>query len=129
MYLLEGDAQPEKLLPISLAMYSAIINLATVGYGDIHPVTAAGKVFARTAAVSGIVFFALPVAFIATAFQHQIRRRDFIVSYAMVARVPLLRGCLGESRRLVRRRAPPLLPAPRPEAGGKGRARRCSSDS
>ena len=57
MYLLEGDAQPEKLLPISLAMYSAIINLATVGYGDIHPVTAAGKVFARTAAVSGIVFF------------------------------------------------------------------------
>ena len=51
MYLLEGDAQPEKLLPISLAMYSAIINLATVGYGDIHPFTAAGKVFDGAAAV------------------------------------------------------------------------------
>ena len=51
MYLMEGGAQPKKLLPISLAMYSGIINLATVGYGDIHPVTAAGKVFDGAAAV------------------------------------------------------------------------------
>lgn len=89
MYLLEGTAQPDKLGSIPLAMYWAIITLATVGYGDIYPVTTAGKVFAGAAAVSGIVFFALPVAIIATGFLHQIRRRDFIVSYAMVARVPL----------------------------------------
>lgn len=89
MYLLEGAVQPDKLGSIPIAMYWAIITLATVGYGDIYPVTAGGKVFAGMAAVSGIVFFALPVAIIATGFLDQIRRRDFIVSYAMVSRVPL----------------------------------------
>ena len=92
MYLLEGAAQPDRLGSIPLAMYWAVITLATVGYGDVYPVTAAGKIFAGLSAVSGIVFFALPVAIIATGFLEQIRRRDFIVSYGMVARVPLFAG-------------------------------------
>lgn len=66
MYLLEGHVQPDKLGSIPLAMYWAIITLATVGYGDIYPVTSAGKIFAGICAVSGIVFFALPVAIFAS---------------------------------------------------------------
>jgi voltage-gated potassium channel len=37
----------------------------------------------------GIMFLALPVGIIASGFQHEIHRRDFVVSFAMVARVPL----------------------------------------
>jgi len=92
MYLLEGAAQPDKLGSVPHAMYWAIITLATVGYGDIFPITPGGKIFAGIAAVSGIVFFALPVAIIASGFLEQIRRRDFVVSYGMVARVPLFAG-------------------------------------
>jgi voltage-gated potassium channel len=37
----------------------------------------------------GIVCFALPVAIIGRGFYEEIRRRDFVVTFAMVARVPL----------------------------------------
>jgi voltage-gated potassium channel len=37
----------------------------------------------------GIGCFALPVAIIGRGFYEQIRRRDFVVTFAMVARVPL----------------------------------------
>ena len=53
------------------------------------PVTPLGKLAASAVIVAGIIFFALPVAIIATGFLAEIRRRDFIVSYGMVARVPL----------------------------------------
>src|SRR5262249_4758728 len=42
-----------------------------------------GQVFA------GLVLMALPVGIIATAFAEQIQRRDFIVTWGMISRVPL----------------------------------------
>jgi voltage-gated potassium channel len=42
--------------------------------------------------IGGLIFFALPVAIIATGFLAEIRRRDFIVNYGMVARVPAFAG-------------------------------------
>lgn len=89
MYLLEHEAQPDRFGSVPQAMYWAIVTLATVGYGDVVPITAAGKVAAGIVIVSGLIFFALPIAIIATSFQSEVRRRDFNVSYAMVARVPL----------------------------------------
>jgi voltage-gated potassium channel len=35
------------------------------------------------------MFFALPVSIIASGYQEEIRRRDFLVNFTMVARVPL----------------------------------------
>ena len=37
----------------------------------------------------GLVMIALPVGIIANAFNDQIHRRDFVVSWSMVAKVPL----------------------------------------
>jgi len=89
MYLAEGHIQPDKLGDVPSAMWWAVVTLSTVGYGDVTPVTTLGRVIAGMVMITGIGFFALPVGIIATGFQEEIRRRDFVVSFAMVARVPL----------------------------------------
>lgn len=92
MYLLENTAQPDKFASIPDAMWWAIVTLATVGYGDVAPITPLGKVAAAGVIVSGLVYFALPIAIIASAFVSEMRRRDFNINYGMVARVPLFAG-------------------------------------
>jgi voltage-gated potassium channel len=89
MYLLERGAQPDRFASIPQAMYWAIVTLATVGYGDVVPVTSAGKIGAGAVIIAGLIFFALPIAIIATSFLAEMRRRDFNINYSMVARVPL----------------------------------------
>lgn len=85
----EHDAQPDKLGTIPDAMYWAFITLATVGYGDVVPVTPLGKAVAAVTAIIGIINLALPVGILASAFADEIRRRDFVVTWNMVAKVPL----------------------------------------
>ena len=89
MYLLENTAQPQKFASIPDAMYWAMVTLATVGYGDVVPITPGGKIAAGAVIIAGLVFFALPIAIIASSFLAEMRRRDFNINYAMVARVPL----------------------------------------
>jgi len=89
MHLVEREAQPDKLGTIPDAMWWAIITLTTVGYGDVSPITAAGKAVAAVTAVLGLVMLALPVGIVATAFAQEIHRREFVVTWSMIARVPL----------------------------------------
>jgi voltage-gated potassium channel len=92
MYLIEREVQPERFGSIPAAMYWAVVTVVTVGYGDVVPVTPLGKLFTGVVMIGGLIFFALPVAIIATGFLAEIRRRDFIVNYGMVARVPAFAG-------------------------------------
>ena len=89
MYLAEGRLQPQALGDVPKAMWWAIVTLSTVGYGDVLPITVVGKIIAGFTMVMGIMFFALPVGIIATGFLKEIQRRDFVVSFGLVARVPL----------------------------------------
>jgi voltage-gated potassium channel len=89
MHFAEHDAQPDKLGTIPDAMYWAVITLTTVGYGDVVPVTPLGRLIASFTAVTGLVMLALPVAIVASAFAREIHKRDFVVTWSMVARVPL----------------------------------------
>jgi voltage-gated potassium channel len=89
MHLVERDAQPDKFGTIPDAMWWAIVTLGTIGYGDVVPVTALGRVVAGITIFAGLIMVALPVGIVATAFSEQIHRRDFIVTWSMVARVPL----------------------------------------
>lgn len=91
MHLVEHQAQPEKFGTIPDAMWWAIITLTTVGYGDVVPITPLGKVVAGIIAVMGLGMLALPVGIIATSFAEVIHRRDFVVTWGMVSRVPLFR--------------------------------------
>ncbi len=89
MHVVEGQAQPDKFGTIPDAMWWSIATLTTVGYGDAVPITPLGKLIAGITAVLGLVMVALPVGIIATSFADMIHKRDFVVTWGMIARVPL----------------------------------------
>ncbi|MCQ8902754.1 MAG: ion transporter [Methanothrix sp.] len=75
MYEVEHDAQPYKFSSIPAAMWWGLVTLATVGYGDIFPVTPAGKLIGSVVVMLGIGLFALPAGIIASGFSEAIQRR------------------------------------------------------
>ncbi len=89
MHLAEASAQPDKLGTIPDALWWSIVTIGTIGYGDVVPVTALGKMIATMTIFVGLILMALPIGIIANAFSEQIHRRDFIVTWGMIARVPL----------------------------------------
>jgi voltage-gated potassium channel len=89
MHLAERHVQPDKLGTIPDAMWWAVVTLGTIGYGDVIPITPLGKLIATFSILLGVVMIALPVGIIANAFSDEIHRRDFVVTWGMVARVPL----------------------------------------
>jgi hypothetical protein len=78
-YLFEHDAQPDKFENIPQSIYWAVITLASVGYGDISPVTPMGRALTVVLALIGIGIFAIPAGLLASAFSDQLRidREDF----------------------------------------------------
>ena len=89
MHLAEGKIQPDKLGTIPDALWWAVVTLGTIGYGDVVPITPLGKLVATGTIFIGLIMIALPVGIIANAFSEQIHRRDFIVTWGMIAKVPL----------------------------------------
>jgi voltage-gated potassium channel len=71
-YLLEHDAQPDKYENIPQSIYWAVITLASVGYGDISPVTPVGRAMTSILALLGIGIFAIPAALLASAFSDEL---------------------------------------------------------
>lgn len=91
IHLVEHDAQPKAFGSIPAAMWWAIVTITTVGYGDVVPITLAGRIIASITMVTGYVMLGLPVGIVASAFAEEIHRREFVVTWSMVASVPLFR--------------------------------------
>ena len=72
MFLLERKAQPEAFKNISSTMWWAVATLTTVGYGDIYPITALGKIMGGIIAILGVGLFALPAGIIASGFVEEL---------------------------------------------------------
>lgn len=89
MLAIEGGAQPERLGDMPKAIWWAAAMLAKIGGDAAEPVTAIGRIVSAITVMLGIFCFALPVAIIGRGFYEEIRRRDFVVTFAMVARVPI----------------------------------------
>ncbi|MGB6910076.1 MAG: ion transporter [Methyloceanibacter sp.] len=89
VYFLERDAQPDKFGSIPAAAWWALATLTTIGYGDIVPVTPLGKVFGSVVMLIGLGMFALPIAILSAGFSQESARHEFVVTWSMVARVPL----------------------------------------
>ena len=92
IYFLERDIQPEYFGSIPRAAWWAVSTLTTVGYGDVVPISTAGKLFGGVMMIIGLGMFALPIGIIATGFAQEINRREFIVTWSTVASVPIFSG-------------------------------------
>jgi voltage-gated potassium channel len=75
LYFIEGDSKPEAFGSIVRSMWWAIVTLTTVGYGDVYPETALGRVAAGLVALAGIGIVAMPTGILASAFAEEFRER------------------------------------------------------
>ncbi|MBK1852377.1 ion transporter [Marinobacter sp. 1-4A] len=76
LYLFEADLQPKDFGSIPRALWWSVATLTTVGYGDVTPITAAGKFFASLTAISGIGIVAMPTGILAAAFSDAFQARQ-----------------------------------------------------
>ena len=75
MYYAENDAQPESFSSIPATAWWGIVTLTTVGYGDMSPITALGRVIAGAMAILGIGLFALPAGILGSGFMQEIEEK------------------------------------------------------
>jgi voltage-gated potassium channel Kch len=75
VYTVEHPAQPEKFDTMVRALYWAVITLASVGYGDISPITHIGQAFTMVLALLGIGIVALPAGILGSAFSDQLHQQ------------------------------------------------------
>lgn len=90
MYYIEGATQPDKFGTVPDAAWWAIATLTTVGYGDVTPITPLGRFFGGFVMVAGLCILALPVAIISTGFAQEVNRRDFVINWSLMSRIPML---------------------------------------
>lgn len=95
MYFAEHRMHPDGFKSIPESMYWSLITLTTVGYGDITPVTVAGKVIASASAIFGVIVVALITGIVVSSFNSQMERRRLI--FEEQVRKFLLDGMLDRS--------------------------------
>jgi len=92
LYMVERHVNPSAFDSIPHAMWWGIVTLTTVGYGDAVPLSPLGKMLAGCTALLGIGMFALPASILANGFAEEVKRRDFLSTWHMVAKVPFFSG-------------------------------------
>ncbi len=75
MYYAEHDVQPDKFASIPDAMWWGIVTLATIGYGDVIPVTPVGKFIGVFTALIGIGVIAIPAGIVGSAFVEEMQKK------------------------------------------------------
>ena len=75
LYYVEHDAQPETFASVPAAMWWGIVTLTTVGYGDVYPITVAGRLLGGLFALTAVLFIALPTALLGAGFVEELEAR------------------------------------------------------
>lgn len=75
MFYAEHEVQPEAFSSIPMTMWWGVATLTTVGYGDIYPITAVGKLIGAVVAILGIGLFALPAGIISASYLEELAER------------------------------------------------------
>ncbi len=78
IYTVEHEAQPDKFPNIYSSMWWSIATLTTVGYGDVFPVTAFGKILAGIIALLGIGLVALPTGILSSSFVERLQEERLL---------------------------------------------------
>lgn len=85
---LEAERQPEHFGSIPGSLWWAVVTLTTTGYGDVVPLSTAGRVVGGLVMLCGICVLALLAGILANGFAAEVRRREFVRIWELVARVP-----------------------------------------
>lgn len=70
------NVEPDSFNTFFDAIYWATVSLTTVGYGDIYPVTAIGRVVTMLSSIFGIAIIALPAGVITAGYMSEISNND-----------------------------------------------------
>ena len=87
MYSLEHEAQPEVFRNAFSGIWWSVSTLLTVGYGDIYPITTAGKIFGIVITFLGVGMVAIPTGIISAGFVDQYSRIKRISEYGQTSDV------------------------------------------
>jgi voltage-gated potassium channel len=93
MYSMEHDAQPNVFTNAFSGLWRAVATLTTVGYGDIFPITVAGKILSSCIALLGIGLVAVPTGIISAGFMERIAISDSGETVASFPSEPLCSTC------------------------------------
>lgn len=75
IYVAENEVQPDVFSSIPETMWWSIVTLTTVGYGDVSPITAAGKLIGAATAMMGVCSIALLTGIIGAGFSNQMAKK------------------------------------------------------
>jgi voltage-gated potassium channel len=72
IYVMEANNQDSPINTLFEAVYWSVVTISTVGYGDITPITEAGRVVAMFVIVAGIAVFSFTTSLVVTAFTEKL---------------------------------------------------------
>jgi voltage-gated potassium channel len=80
IYYFENPAQPDVYSSMFDSLWWAVTTLTTVGYGDMYPITAGGRLFTFVVLMIGLGVIAVPTGMLATALakarEHEAREKE-----------------------------------------------------
>ena len=79
IYVFEHELQPDYFGSIPESMWWSFVTLTTVGYGDVVPITGAGRAVAAMTALMGVCVVALLTGIVATGFSKQMALRQSVL--------------------------------------------------
>jgi voltage-gated potassium channel len=74
MYYVESPAQPEIFTNIIETTWWSIATFTTIWYGDVYPITVAGKICGGVISLLGIMLIALPSGIICSGFMDELNK-------------------------------------------------------
>ena len=87
MYYFENPVQPDVFSNAFSGLWWAISTFTTVGYGDIYPLTIAGKIFSAIIALLGIGLVAVPTGIISAGFMENIEDNNKQLTEDNIAKI------------------------------------------
>ncbi len=87
MYYFENPVQPDVFSNAFSGLWWAISTFTTVGYGDIYPLTVAGKIFSAIIALLGIGLVAVPTGIISAGFMENIENNNKQLTEDNIAKI------------------------------------------
>jgi voltage-gated potassium channel len=67
IYYFEREAQPVAFSSVFESLWWSVCTLTTVGYGDVYPITAGGRIFTFLILLIGLSIIAIPTSILSNA--------------------------------------------------------------